>query len=277
MVDFGSADDLGASAHYADARFYHQSYSNRFHDVEHYVELGLAARGTVLEYGIGNGRVALPLARAGVSVWGIDRSRPMLDDLEARLARERPAVRARIRFQEGDMRAVRLRQRFALVIAPFNVILHLYQRRDLEAFLACVRHHLARRARFVFDFSIPVPSDLARDPEQRYAASDLKHPLTGERVTYAERFEYDPLRQLLLVRMEYAPESGSAFTVPLTHRQYFPREMEALLHYNGFEDILFTADFSDQPADRFVDSIVVSCRAASSKRPPGLARRPGAG
>jgi len=61
--------------------------------------------------------------------------------------------------------------------------------------------------------------------------------------------------------MEFTPEDGSgSFTVPLTHRQFFPREMEALLHYNGFVDLAFSADFSDRPADRHTDSVVVSCR-----------------
>jgi len=65
--------------------------------------------------------------------------------------------------------------------------------------------------------------------------------------------------------------------VPLTHRQFFPREVEALLHYNGFSEIFFTADFTDQPADQWVDSMVVSCRvapaAARAPRKPSLLSR----
>jgi SAM-dependent methyltransferase len=210
---------------------------------------------------VGNGRVALHLARAGLEVDGIDLSPAMLADFSARLAHEPPQVRARVRLHEGDMRTTRLDRRFPLVIAPFNAILHLYERRDVEAFLAGVREHLTDDGNFVFDFSVPQPEDLCRKPERGYAAPSLAHPETGEPVKYQERFEYDPLRQLLLVRMEFTPERGQpAFTVPLTHRQFFPREVEALLHYNGFEQILFTADFTDLAADASVDSIVVSCR-----------------
>jgi hypothetical protein len=65
--------------------------------------------------------------------------------------------------------------------------------------------------------------------------------------------------------MEFEPEEGGKpWKVPLTHRQFFPREVEALLHYNGFSEIFFTADFTDQPADQWVDSMVVSCRVAPS-------------
>jgi len=104
---------------------------------------------------------------------------------------------------------------------------------------------------------------LSRDPERSYGSPKIRHPTTGELVKYAERFEYDRLRQLLLIWMEFEPEEGGKpWKVPLTHRQFFPREVEALLHYNGFSEIFFTADFTDQPADQWVDSMVVSCRVA---------------
>jgi SAM-dependent methyltransferase len=219
----------------------------------------------VLEYGIGNGRVALPIARAGVEVTGIDLSQPMLDSLAEQLAHAPKLVRARVSYHQGDMRSVSLGERFPLVIAPFNCILHLYERADMEQFLSRVREHLAPGGRFIFDFSVPHGEDLIRDPEKAFGAPRIRHPSTGELTRYAERFEYDRLRQLLLVKMDFMPEEkGEPWTVPLTHRQYFPREMEALLHYNGFGDIFFTADFTDQPADQHVDSIIVSCTA----RPP---------
>ena len=80
--------------------------------------------------------------------------------------------------------------------------------------------------------------------------------------------------------MQFLPEDGSrAWTVPLTHRQFFPREMEALLHYNGFRDITWSADFTDAPPGEDVDSLVVSCRASGVEsrprpRPAAGRRRP---
>jgi SAM-dependent methyltransferase len=230
--------------------------------VEYYVRRARRSKGPVLEYGIGNGRVALAIARAGIAVSGIDLSQPMLDSLAEQLAKAPKQLRSRVSFQQGDMREVRLGQRFPLVIAPFNCVLHLYERRDMEAFLARVREHLAPGGRFVFDFSVPHGEDLSRDPDKAFSAPRIRHPTTGELTRYAERFEYDRLRQLLLIKMEFMPEGKSKpWTVPLTHRQYFPREMEALLHYNGFSEIFFTADFTDQAADQHVDSMVVDCTA----------------
>jgi SAM-dependent methyltransferase len=261
LRDLGAAGDAGATAHYEDPAYYRTTYRSRQQDVDYYLKLGKKARGPVLEYGIGNGRVALPLARAGVEVMGIDLSGAMLDDLKQQLAAEPPEVRARLSWRRGDMRSVRLERRFALVIAPFNTILHLYERRDVERFLARVREHLAPRGQFVFDFSIPHPPDLSLDPERSYGAPRFRHPSTGELTRYSERFEYDGLRQLLLIHMQFRPEGKAApIDTPLTHRQFFPREMEALLHYNGFRRQTWSADFSDEPPTAGSDSLVVSCR-----------------
>lgn len=260
IKSLGRVGDAGATEHYADPAYYTKTYKDRTHDVEYYVKRARRSKGPVLEYGIGNGRVALAIARAGIAVTGIDLSQPMLDDLATRLTTLPKQQRARVTFHQGDMRELRLKRRFPLVIAPFNCVLHLYERSDMEAFLARVREHLAPGGRLVFDFSVPQGDDLSRDPEKAYSAPRIRHPTTGELTRYAERFEYDRLRQLLLIKLEFSPEGkGKPWTVPLTHRQFFPREMEALLHYNGFSEIFFTADFTDQAADQHVDSLIVDC------------------
>lgn len=265
ISDFGSAGDFGARAHYEDPSFYGQAYRQRRHDIDYYVRAARDAKGPVLEYGVGNGRIALHVARAGVEIEGVDLSQPMLDDFRRKLETEPPSVRRRVTLHHGDMRELELERRFALVTVPFNAFLHLYTRRDVEAFLARVRAHLLPEGTLLFDFSIPSPGDLVRDPELRFPSAPLRDPVSGEEVAYAERFEYDPLRQLLLVRIELtAPDGSGLRTMPLTHRQFFPREMEALLHYNGFEQIFFTADFTDLPLDRHVDSIVVRARLKSA-------------
>src|SRR5690606_26891117 len=204
---------------------YGRCCARRKADVSYYRTLAVRAQ-RVLEYGIGNGRIALPLARAGVEVTGLDLSRPMLADLAARLAREPKRVRQRVKARPGDMRSARLGQRFPLVIAPFNAVLHLYTTRDMERFLARVREHLLPGGEFVFDVLVPSPDDLSRDPSESYRAPSLREPGTGRRLLYRERFEYDPARQLLLVWSEFqAAGQPDAWRVPLTQRQYFPCEL----------------------------------------------------
>lgn len=265
LTDFRELCRAGSSAHYEDPAYYDQAYRSRRDDTAYYVRLGRLSGGPVLEYGVGTGRIALELARAGVDVTGIDRSESMLAGLRARLAELPPEVSRRVRVVRGDMRRARVRRRFPLVIAAFNTVLHLYERKDVEQFLAGVRAHLAPRGRFVFDFSVPHAEYLGADPARTFGSPRFRHPSRGL-VRYRERFEYDPLAQVLLTEMRFIPEDGTApFGVPLTHRQFFPREMEALLHYNGFTDISLTGDFTDAAPGWNVDSLVVSCRARGGR------------
>ena len=256
--------EAGTSAHYQDPSYYAATYRARTEDVDYYVGLGARRGVSVLELGCGNGRIALPLARAGAKVVGVDLAAPMLTDLRRRLRAEPPEVRARLRLRRGDMRSVRLGERFSLVLCPFNAVLHLYERRDFERFLATVRAHLAPRGELVFDVSMPDPAELARRPERAYPTRPFRYPGPdeGERVRYAERFDYDKLRQILFVAMEFEPErGGEGWMTPLAHRQYYPQELEALLHYGGFRVTAHYGGFEREPLTASSPTILLHCKA----------------
>lgn len=259
----------GTTAHYEDPDYYEKNYARRTDDVEFYVELAQKTRGPVLEYGCGTGRITLPMARAGATVLGVDQSAPMLARLKQRLAEAPAELRERVRVRAGDMRRLKLRERFALVICPFNTFLHLYEREDVEQFLARVREHLAPGGRLVIDVSFPDPDELTRKPERLYRTKPFVYPGVG-RVRYGERFDYDGLRQILYVSCEFEPVSGAPpFSMPLTHRQFFPRELEALLHYNGFTIERWVGDFDLEeevtPQDHHL-AVIARLRATRSVR-----------
>jgi SAM-dependent methyltransferase len=248
----------GSLAHYEDPAYYRATYARRQEDVAFYVALAKATPGPVLEYGIGNGRIALPMARAGKEVVGVDHSAPMLADLRAEVSKEPLAVRKLIRAVRGDMRSVKLGQRFPLVLATFNTALHLYARTDVERFLARASEHLEEGGRFVVDMSMPRLEELARPPSKPFHAPRFRHPTTGTVVKNRERFDYDPVRQVLFIAMEFEPVAGAepGWMTPLAHRQFFPQEWAALLHYNGFEVVRVEGDFAGAPLTASSDVMV---------------------
>jgi SAM-dependent methyltransferase len=250
--------DVGSLAHYDDPDYYTAAYRRRIDDVQFYVGLAQRVGGPVLEYGVGNGRVALPLARHGLSVVGVDHSAAMLRDLRERLAAEPPPIRKRVRSRRGDMRRLHLGKRFPLVLCPFNAAMHLYTRDDVERFLACVRTHLRPDGLFVMDLAVPSLIDLLRKPERAYRAPRFRHPTTGDVVCYRERYDYDGVRQILFVTSEFEPlgHPERSWVVPLAHRQFFPQEWEALLHYAGFASLRVEGDFHGGPLDRSSDVMV---------------------
>jgi ubiquinone/menaquinone biosynthesis C-methylase UbiE len=84
-------------------------------DLDFYVGLAREAEPPVLELGCGTGRVAIPIARAGVQIVGLDSSPPMLAK-----AQERSNGLTNVRWVEGDMREFDLPDRFGLVIIPYR-------------------------------------------------------------------------------------------------------------------------------------------------------------
>jgi SAM-dependent methyltransferase len=260
--------EAGSRAHYEDPLYYTSTYAGRIDDVAYYTDLAVRTGGRVLEYGVGNGRLAVPIARHGIEIVGVDQSGPMLAHLRARLRDEPPAVRDRVRVVRGDMRRVRLGGRFDLVIAAFNTVLHLYDRQDVERFLARARAHLAPGGRFVVDLSVPSVADLARPATRAYSAPRFRHPTAGVVVSNREYFDYDPVRQVLFVSMEFEPlgRPASTWMTPLAHRQFFPREWEALLHYNGFAVERVYGDFEGGPRTADSDTMVWHARRAPRPR-----------
>jgi SAM-dependent methyltransferase len=148
-----SYDLPGLAELYDHVRVYRDRRDSAFYVDQCRAKAGTAAR--VLELGCGTGRILLPIARAGCSIVGLDRSRPMLDRLRTHLAAEPEEVKKRVRLHEGDMRDFELTERFDIIIAPFRSFQHLVSVDDQLACLKAVRRHLARGGKFIVDVFNP--------------------------------------------------------------------------------------------------------------------------
>ena len=254
---------IGSEAHYRDGSYYDQAYRQRRHDVRYYANLAVESGGPVLELGAGTGRVALAIAKAGIDVVGVEPMASMLKQARQRRERLPHATQQRLELREADLERLRLRRKFPLVIAPFNVWMHLYTREQIERGFATVRHHLAPGGRFAFDILLPDPVCLARDPFKAHRGGEVPHPRDGVRYRYSEYFSYDPVTQIETVVMdfEHPSEKAKSFCTPLTQRQFFPAEVEALLHYNGFIVESHTGDFDGKPITIATESQVIVARA----------------
>ena len=232
--------DRGTYEHYLDAEQYDHEYARRRDDVTFYLEVAQRhARGPILELGCGSGRLTLALAKAGHSVVGVDASRQMIARCAAQVGDK--ALDERVTLHVADFRelagaSVLGRQKFSLVLCPFNAFQHLYERNDVEAFLDGVRAHLAPRGRFVFDLMNPDLGWLSRDSTKRWARTRFKDPRTKVPMIYSTQIVYDSPLQVAFMTIFYERANGKGRTrrTLLTHRHFYPRELEALLHYNGF-------------------------------------------
>jgi SAM-dependent methyltransferase len=109
----------------------------------------LAGQGSALEFAIGTGRVAVPLAARDIPVAGIELSPAMVRQLRGRVsAEELPIV-------VGDMATVRVPGEFALVYLVWNSISNLRTQDEQVACFANAARHLCPGGRFVIELQIP--------------------------------------------------------------------------------------------------------------------------
>ena len=105
--------------------------------------------GAAMEFAIGTGRIAIPLAARGVPVAGIELSADMLDVL-----RSKPEA-SDIAAVEGDMATTFVEGEFSLVYLVFNTIQNLTTQDEQVACFENAARHLRPGGRFVIETSVP--------------------------------------------------------------------------------------------------------------------------
>ncbi len=235
-------------------------------DVGFFRDLALRAGGPVLELGCGTGRVTVPLAEAGISLVGLDRSRPMLDVAEARRRSLPSDVRRRLRFVEGDMRDFRLGRRFGLVFAAFRVFMALPDPADQRATLATIRRHVRPGGLLALDLFDPRLDLLVDASRSIREIAEGRHPVTGRlvRVTAEERVN-DLVHQRFTERWRFREIADDGTIVreeseTLVLRWTFRHELHHLLELAGFEPVAEYSDYAGAPPAYGNEIIVVARR-----------------
>ncbi len=132
-------------------------------DVPFYVDLARETAGdTIVELGVGTGRIAIPIAQeTGKRVIGIDRSPAMLA-----VGRER-AGDLPVEFREGDFRDFSVEEPVDLVICPFRALLHASTWADKRRVFECAAAALNSGGRFAWNSFVFSPFIAARNHDQR--------------------------------------------------------------------------------------------------------------
>ncbi len=183
----------------------------------------LAGDGRALEFAIGTGRVAVPLAQRGVPVTGIELSRPMIDQL--RQSADETAIPVLV----GDMATTRAPGEYALVYLVYNTISNLLtQAAQVDCFRNAARH-LTPGGRFVVELWVP---ELRRLPIGSEAT--VWHHEPG----YIGLDTYDVLNQRVVSHhftFGAAITDGRAAQLSRSpHRYIWPAELDLMAQLAGF-------------------------------------------
>ena len=207
--------------------------------------LAESAGGPVLELACGTGRLVLPLARAGVSVTGLDSSPFMLAVAKRELAQEGAEVRDRCQLVEGSMVDFSLEEQFGLIYIPARSFQILLTREEQRSCLERCAQHLRPDGRLAIDVFNPRLDLLTNPAGHEEGPDDFQGP-DGVTIAHRAHSEYDRTDQTVssLRRYEYDSEHGHVVREYSFRLRYFFRfEMEWMLEACGFEVEALYGDF----------------------------------
>jgi SAM-dependent methyltransferase len=180
----------------------------------------LAGNGQALEFAIGTGRVAVPLAERGVHVTGIELSPPMIDQLRTK------ADEATIPVIVGDMATAVAPGEYTLVYLVYNTIANLLTQAEQVACFRNAARHLTPGGRFVIELWVP---ELRKLPPGQQAV--VFHGEPG----HIGVDTYDVLRQHVVSHHFMFDESRQARLFRTPHRYIWPAELDLMAQLAGFE------------------------------------------
>ena len=227
-------------------------------DVPFWQRFAAGAGGRVLELGCGTGRIALPLARSGVSLVGLDRSAPML----ARTAQKARGLRrgragVHLTLVRGDIRVLPFAaDRFRAVLAPYGVLQSLLASRDLSDALRSIARVLAPGGLFGLDLVPDVPEwrEYKNHVPLRGRAAG------GAHLTLVESVRQDRRRHLTTFEQCYLERRGRQTVehrFELTFRTLPVRAMVRQLEHAGFALDRVLGDYQGRPWDARADVWII--------------------
>src|SRR4051794_9532038 len=180
----------------------------------------LADHGRALEFAIGTGRVAIPLAERGVPVTGIELSVPMVDELRTK------ADEDTIPVVVGDMATARAPGEFTLVYLVYNTISNLLSQSEQVACFRNAARHLVPGGRFVIELWVP---ELPKLPPEQQATVWQSEP------GYIGLDTYDVLHQLVVSHHFRFEDDRHTELSRSPHRYVWPAELDLMAQLAGLE------------------------------------------
>lgn len=222
-----------------------------------YCDLAKSFGGPVLEIACGSGLVTLPIASQGLDVTGVDLARPMLEHARKKAA----AQNLNILWVEADARSVDLARKYQFIYLTGNAFQAFLHREDQEALFVSVKRHLAPEGVFAFETRNPSGHDLTNQPEEEFDQSYIS--VEGHQVSVSFTQMYDPIAQIMYWTSFRRWNDGERDHKKETHiacRFTHPQELEALLHYNGFQIIQQYGNWNKEELSTFSPSLINICK-----------------
>jgi SAM-dependent methyltransferase len=194
--------------------------------------VNLAGDGPVLEFAVGTGRVALPLAARGLRVHGVELSPAMAEQL-----RVKPGAAA-VPVTVGDMTTTRVPGEFTLVYLVSNTIMNVTTQDEQLAVFANAAAHLAPGGCFVVEVIVPQLRSVPRGEQGRVFTLEPDH-------VGIETF--DDLVGQVAWSHHWMQVDGRLVKHSAPYRYVWPSELDLMARLAGFRLRERSQDWSREP------------------------------
>ena len=181
---------------------------------------GFAKAGPALEFAIGTGRIALPLAARGVQVDGIELSPHMVAQLRAKPDGQK------LNVVIGDMSSATTGRLYPLVYLVFNTIFNLLTAEDQIRCFENAARHLTPAGHFIVETALPHAWIAPDQPD--YVHTEY----VGKGTVVLDVARYDPVTQLLEENHVQLTAQGITLS-PIVCRLITPGEMDLMARIAG--------------------------------------------
>jgi len=252
-------------AEYVDfAEYYDYDHDISF-DIPFYVDYAHQCQSPILELASGTGRLVIPLAKAGLDIYGVDLSDNMLD--VCRKAIHQQPFEHRVHLFLADMVHFNLpRKDFHLAFIALRSFMHLLSKEDQLECLQRVYDHLQPQGKFIISMIAPNRERLAQRPSDVFSVRrefDLPnghHVLRKERLVQHDRGNQVRHFEFKFEEFNTVGRLVRERIVPLKTRYLFRHELQFLLETVGFQVAEVYRDYNKNPYDGSGEMIMVAHR-----------------
>lgn len=217
-------------------------------DIAFWKRMAAPVEGPILELGCGTGRVAIPVAKAGATVIGIDRSESMLARGQKSVKRAR--VQSCVQLIRGDIRHLPFPDKsFPLVMAPYGILQSLLDEKLLAATLKDVRRVLTRHGTFGLELVADLPAWEEYSNKTTFRSPRGPH---GKPIALIESVKQDRKNHITRFEQEFVEGRGKAATrrkFKLAFRTLSVPQMVQRLEKAGLQVSALLGDYQGGPWD----------------------------
>ena len=235
---------------YADPIEYDKLHEGYTVDLDYITNYLGERKETIIELACGTGRLAIPLAKFGHTVYGVDIDEGMLALAEQKAAAE--GVTLHLSVQDCTKLTLPIQANFMYMTG--NSFQHFLTNESQDALFTSVKKHLQNGGEFVFDTRNPILAELSvvDTYEETYERN-------GETIRVQSVETYEPLTQILTCTSTYtSPTPNYEDSIKL--RYTYPLELQRLLDQHGFEIVALYGSWKKEELTASSVSMVVHTR-----------------